>query len=311
MEKINVRIHVNPSGINPLELEDFNPTRDGKILSTADKINVNKSATGYSVVYESDVFNTIDKALLMANLIKIFNANLPGSIIELGICYNFDTDETYEFDYDTFHHIMALDELCRNIVDTNRVQNLEYIQTDSIEEAIEYFDDNYNNPADDQEYVEENKDIEDFYDDEDDPYGIIAALNGFEKKKKKHKKSKEYYGRSRVWKNAKNPKRAVKRHGVVIADDKDDIKKDEKILKEFLKDFMPGNSGWQKDFRSDVLKRFINMYTVSKKNLKHLEKQHKKAVRKKRYKNIDTDKALDFTRRLMTVPIDRWNDPTK
>lgn len=310
MEKIDLRIHVNPSGVNPMDLEDFNPTRDGKIMSTADKININKSATGYSVVYESNVFNTVDKALLMANLVKIFKTNLPNCIVDLGICYNFETEEEYEFDYETFGAVMDFNSFCKDIVNTNRVDNLVYTETDSIENLIEFYETHFNNET---EYDDEG-DEEPTFDENSDPTGILAALYGMEsdeKKKKKHKKSKEYYGRSRVWKNAKNAKRAVKRHGVVIADDKDDIKKDEKILKEFLKDFLPGSASWQKDFRSDVLKRFINMYAVSKKNLKRLEKQHKKNRRKKYYNNIDTDKALDFTRRLLNVPVDRWNDPTK
>lgn len=275
MEKIDVRIHVNPSGINPMILEDFNPARDGKIRSDEDKINVNKSATGYSVVYESDVFNSLDKARFLAKLVSIFNQNLPGYVIDLGICYNFETDESYDFDYNVFQNVMSLDLLCNDVVETNRVQNFIYTRTDSIEDAITYYEDNYNNPdVSSEEYYDQDGYDEDEYVDGNDPYGIMAALSGFEdsgKKKKKHKNSKEYYGRSRVWKNAKNPKKSVKRHGVIVADDKDDIKKDEKIIKEFLKDFLPGSSSWQKDFRSDVLKRFINMYTVSKKNLKRLE----------------------------------------
>lgn len=158
----------------------------------------------------------------------------------------------------------------------------------------------YTDDDDDEGEYEDDEDEDDY---EDDPKP--------KKRRKKRRVSKPSYGESRVVKDAKNPKKSYNRHGVVVCS-KDDIKKDEKILKEFLKDFIPGDANWKKDFRSDIVKRWIKMYAVTNKQLKQLEKQHRRARLAKRNKSsIDTDRALEFTRKLFNTPIDRWNDPSK
>lgn len=318
MEKINVTIHINPGNVSPLLLEDFNQARDGKILSDENQINVNRATDGYSVIYEDQLFNEIDKAKFLAQLIKIFNTNLPGRIVNIRIQYNFEAEETYEFTEETFDSVMSLRNLCMSIVETRRVPNMSYEDTESISECIEFYEDNYEDGEDgsSNEFEETDNSVSS-YSEDDDPYGIMSLLrSGYtddddDDDYRSKKKCKDYYGRSRVWKNAKSPKKAVRRHGVIIADSKSDIKKDEKILKEFLKDFFPGKASWEKEFREDVVKRFIKMYTVSKKNLKKLEKQHRKHRRKKHSSHIDAEKAADITKRLFNVPVDRWNDPTK
>ena len=78
----------------------------------------------------------------------------------------------------------------------------------------------------------------------------------------------------KILKNDKNPKRSYKRHGVIICNDKKSRKNDEAIIKEFLKDFIPGDSEWIKSFRHDILKRWMKMYSISKSDLKELEKVH-------------------------------------
>ena len=156
----------------------------------------------------------------------------------------------------------------------------------------------------------------DDYDDEDDeenPFDILEdnlkGYNSNHRKRYKNKKTNEY-PQSRVLRDAKNPKRSINRHGVIICSDKDARKRDEKIIKEFLKDFFPGDSDWKKEFRHDVLKRWMKMYCIAKKDLKELERTHRKAKNANR-SNINTEKTLEFTRRLFNVPIDRWNDPSR
>ena len=136
---------------------------------------------------------------------------------------------------------------------------------------------------------------------------IKGSNNNYHTPKKKHRKE---YAQSRILYDAKNAKRSYNRHGVIICSDKSSKKKDMKIIKEFLKDFFPGNSNWIKEFRHDVLCRWMKMYSISKKDLKELEKTHRKAQNAKR-NSIKTEKTLDFTRRLFNVPIDRWDDPSK
>ena len=128
---------------------------------------------------------------------------------------------------------------------------------------------------------------------------------------KKGKCKKKFYGSSRVLKSLKNPKKDYKRHGIIVANDKSALKKDEKILREFLKDFIPGKAGWIKDYREDVLERFMRMYAVSKKTLKKLEKHHRKhkGSKGKDGKKISKESAMNFTRNILNR--DSWNNPNK
>lgn len=185
--------------------------------------------------------------------------------------------------------------------DNKKVSSRKYDDEDGFDLFRDILTGNYTYTDDDDDEVEYEDEEDDDYEDDPKP----------KKRRKKRIVSKPSYGESRVVKDAKNPKKSYNRHGVVVCS-KDDIKKDEKILKEFLKDFIPGDANWKKDFRSDIVKRWIKMYAVTNKQLKQLEKQHRRARLAKRNKSsIDTDRALEFTRKLFNTPIDRWNDPSK
>lgn len=311
MNRVNVMLHIFPSGVGKYELEEYDESRDGKIMSNSREIKVNKVLDGYSMLYNDDVFGNLDMSILGANIIKLFKRNLPTAIIDFGIAYHYELSNGDEdFDIDAAEKIFELD---ARMLKT-RDPHFYYHRTGIIKRAIEYYQDlNNEDEEDDEDYysmynigndTEEDSDVDDIGD-------IFSFLekNSVRNKKTKNKSKSDSYGRSKVFRNAKNPKRSYHRHGVIIADDKDDIKKDEKILKEFLKDFFPGGSSWKKDFREDVLKRWMKMYVLTKRKLKKLERDHRKSSGSK--VRIDTDKALDFTRRLFNVQLDHWNDPNK
>lgn len=130
------------------------------------------------------------------------------------------------------------------------------------------------------------------------------------KKCKKKTSSSNKWNKSRLLKNGNNKrmKKTYRKHGVIIYNDKDDFKSDVKIIKSFLKDFIPGDEKWQEKFRHDLLKRWTYAYAISKKQAKRLSKEFDSDSK------LSKDKsklALDITKKLFTTPIDRWNDPNK
>lgn len=310
MNRVNATLHIIPADVEPYDLEDFDDLQHGKVRSTSREIKVNKVADGYSMVYTDDVFNTLEVDVFAKNMIRIFQTNIPNSIIDMKIFYHFNLDSGEDsFDYETAENLLGLNEFLM----LTKNQMFRYHVSDSIKEVVEYMQDD-DGDDDDEDWdmfdPRSHYDEDDDDEDDDDPFDALdRALRGHSNRSK-NGKSREYYGRSKVLKNAKNPKRAYRRHGVLVADDKDDLRKDEKIIKDFLKDFIPGNSDWKKDFRRDVLKRWMKMYALSKKNLKRLDREYRKANASKK-SNINTEKALDFTRRLFNVPVDRWNDPNR
>lgn len=307
MVKTKVTIHIvtpNVLGLN------YDPARDGSVKSTQSKINVNKVTDGYSVVYDDNVFVTLSYPSLAASILKLFRANVKDGMFEFGIVYHYETMDRSFFDVGVAKCVLEMHDLMAKIAETGSLPDFVYVPTENIEETIDDFQyetetdedplsmfDGYDDDDDDDEEV----------DDEDRDWLEYLGDNR-KKKKKNNKKTSDYYGRSRTWKNAKQPRKQIDRHGVIIASDKDDIRKDKKIIKAFLKDFIPGNSKWKRDFREDVLERWVSMYVISRKQLKQLERQHRK---NRRQKNPATKRLLNSVENLFTVPIDHWSDPTR
>ena len=303
MDKVKVTIHVVAAGGDELK---YDPNRDGKTKSTEEKINVIKVSDGYSVVYDDDTFECLSLSKLVSSLIQVFGTNVPDTIFDFGIQYHYEgTTDTY-FDFDTAKKVLELDKMMRQIAESGKVPIFAYTRSDGLDDVLnDYRDAVAENAMYDILDEDETDDGDEEEDDQDD---LLSLLTGGKPEKKTSKNKKDYYGRSRVWKNSKQPKKQINRHGVLIASDKEDLKRDEKIIKEFLKDFMPGDASWKKEFRNDVLQRWMSMYAISRKMLKQLEKQHRKARHKK---TINGDRILNLTDRLFSVPVDRWSDPNK
>lgn len=334
MARAKLRIYIIPPYITGVDL--YTPDV-GKIFSTLTEVKVNKVSNGYSIIYRADDIKNMDMDILGNNIMKLFMTNLPNTMIDVDIMYyyiikneNTDYEPHYDIDLKVVDSIIKLE---KNFIETN-LPNFGYIRNKFITELYQRISEKYNDIDEDLD-DEDTDDEDDIYfndfltgitddddDDEDDIYddrisamspfdfiesNIKGSNNNYHTPKKKHRKE---YAQSRILYDAKNAKRSYNRHGVIICSDKSSKKKDMKIIKEFLKDFFPGNSNWIKEFRHDVLCRWMKMYSISKKDLKELEKTHRKAQNAKR-NSIKTEKTLDFTRRLFNVPIDRWDDPSK
>lgn len=313
MNRINVALHIIPKGVPTTELENYDRNRCGSVLSNDKEIKVNKVLNGYTIVYDDDTFKGLDTVVFATSFVQIFKKNLPNTVIDAAMLYHFELESGDDaFDEDTAKKVIELSGYFASI--SNPV--FRYRVSESVVYTVNYYkdinepDDRYDDDDPDSFFNMSGYDDDD--DEDDDPFDILSrGLDGYRKKHKRHREF-DSYGRSKILRNSDNAKKAYNRHGLLIIDDKDDLKKDEKIIKEFLKDFFPGDSSWKKEFRRDVLKRWISMYAISKKNLKSLERDYRRKSRNsQRRSNIDTEKAIDFTRRLFNVPLDRWSDPSK
>ena len=332
MPETNVTIHVIASSLIKDGLsKTFNPDTDGKIISTVDEIKVNKTPTGYSIVYPDDVINEINNGVFVSRLILLLMDNLTG-VISIDLRYHYiDINDEWHLNGDSVITLLKINDIIEQVPGV--------ISKDGIDHSIKYkcskdiselklFLTMNDDEEEDDEYLDDSEDSEDsdFEDYEDDfevDDKVISSLSSIIgdidiPKDNKNKKSKDDYfkidksktPRSRVFKESKNPKKEIKRHGVIITRDKEDLEKDRKIIKEFLKEFIPGKQEWVKEFRSELLCRWMKMYTIKIKDLKKIEKMQrdKKKDKERRKKN---KKILDFTRNMFNVPISSWDDPNK
>lgn len=326
MNRENLEFYVIPSNVEMNNIIGYNSSRNGKIVSTLNEIKVNKIPNGYSIIYNSDDINNIDTNVLGNNIIKLFMKNLPGKHIDIKLFYLYEiTDE--DGDIENIINISCVNALLKMELKFNKLPDDEsipfkYIRTSNMINIIDIISNSYQELDNEKDNIKNNNsvgidayfesfgisDFNDEDDDEDDDYDedSVSLLNSHIKDKKRRSKKHQS---SRIMHNAKNAKRSYNRHGVLITD-KESRKRDEKIIKEFLKDFFPGDSEWKKNFRHDVLKRWMKMYSVTKRDLKELEKTHRKVKNNKR-NNVNNEKTLDFTRRLFNVPMDRWSDPNR
>lgn len=325
MNRVDVIIHILPNNVSLTRLLGFSPEEDGKTFSSVNDVKINKAKYGYSILYSADDFMRLDKAKFTAAMIKIFTKNLPGTALNVSVEYNYEELIDEHFDEAVGNAVINFGALLTRIDETKRVPGFTYEASQNLMDIIY---DEYDTPLDDD-------DDEDG--DDDDEFSLEDLMNGKHPRYKKNDDEEEdedqfsyedpfrrflhddddekdndkgyYYGKSRVVADAHNGKRDFHRHGVIIAS-KSDIAKDRKILKKFLKDFIPGNSSWKKDFRDDVLKRWMSMYTISKKDLKYMQSGLKKSnYEAKRNNNITN--AINLTTKLFTTPVDRWYDPSR
>lgn len=314
MNKVDVTIHVFQDNVN---LSSNTMSKYGKIFSTLKSIKVNNVNGKYSILYKDEVFEKLDQRTFSTNLLKLFFNNLSNRSILFTIEYHCDGKYS---NLNCIAQVLVFNEIMSKLKSSAYQNNnyVSYVMSDSLKELCQYVCDNFDYDDDDEEYEDEDKQqdegqevlstlqqilggIEEDDEDDSDDYG-----------KKKYKKSKKHYQSSKILRTAKNPKKSYNRHGVITVDKKNSIKTDEKIIKAFLKDFIPGDAGWKKDLRQDLLKRWIKSYAITRKKLKDMERKHRKKQEEKyRSRNPEVQTALDFARRMFSQSIDNWNDPRR
>lgn len=328
MNSTNLTLCVIPSDTEMKNIVGYVPALHGKVLSSLAEIKVNKTNNGYGILYHSNDIKNMDIDILGNNIIKLFMDNIPNTNINFQLLYLFEVvdndDNPYNgSDISVINSLLKMEQkFCKFNGDGNIP--FTYFRSEIMNHIINSIIDDYRNMEDEDDDCDDVtglsqyfksfgiSPIEDDYDDDDDEDSLDfldSHLRGTSKSNSKHKRHKSY-PESKIFRDAKNPKRAYHRHGVIICTDKEAKRRDKKILKEFLEEFFPGDSEWKKDFRREVLKRWMKMYCVTKKDLKAFEKTHRKAVNAKR-NNARTEKTLEYARRVFNVPIDRWNDPNR
>lgn len=333
MNKVNLKLVVVPDNHELQELFNYDPNKYGSIFSSLDEISVNKVQNEYSILYTDETFKKIDVRKLMPNIYNLFSQNLPGYEVHISLIYLYETNSENPLDgmdLDTAYLVMQMDTFMIDNDDFRPGSRFNFIyERDKLYTEMLYEIRNLNEAVQKQqkerEAAEEKRKMEEarfkqiIAPDVEvveprvtgmEIYPLLDDTIGDYKYKKKSGKKKKHYDSSRVIKAAGNPKKAVKRHGVIVCKNKKAIRRDEKTIKEFLKDFIPGSAGWKKDFRKDLLNRWMGVYVVSKKELRRLEKKHRRYYRKK--DNTERNRQiLDFTSKMLNVPVNNWDNPNK
>ena len=292
-------------------------------FSTIDTINVTmyKDDSSYIIAFKGLDIIQMNSSVILSNIISIFDNNLPDSKIKFHISTTF-INGVNDSNINEVEAVLELHNEFYKQLSSN--DTYEYITSNIVKSVYDDYTKgimgiyNTNQKEDEEEFDYDEEDDEDL----DDKFKGTLELNDYltdfiydkdkhDKSKKKKKNShKHYYGISSVIKTAKSPKRSYKRHGVIICKEKNAIKKDKRILREFLKEFIPGNNKWKKSLREDLLNRWIYQYALTNKELRKLEKAKRDFLRKER-NSKKVQRTLEFTRKIFNVPIDKWNDPTR
>lgn len=305
-------------------LEDYDPDTIGRVKSDEDNLivnNVSNVSNGYSLIFEDNTFLNINPVKIIGHLITLLRTKLPHDVIKISIEYLYELndrdDDAFQLEYGEC--VLAFDVAFKKLLSMAPYQIRRFISYKTSENLM--------NVAETCHEVREGGtgDDEDENDDylysDDDPVTeldrILGRVKDDDKKKKNHHKKKkikkvEYdIETSKVFRGAKNPKRSYRRHGILVARNKDAIRKDKRIIKDFLKEFIPGDAQWKKDLRNELADRWIGVYAVTVKQLKKLEHKHKKMMEEKRRPKIDTNRVLNFASAMVTHASDSWNNPNK
>lgn len=339
IKNVNVAVHVLESSVDIDRLTTFTlgSTAVGNLFSSQGEVVFNSVDDGYSILYDSETFNKLDMLLLAKNILVLLMKNLSNCRMNLTIYYHFrvyeDETDITGFNMETASNFISFHDVFSKVNDNNDQifvearKVLSYRISQSVLDTCEIYinicrvakakdEENRQKTITPQGNNNSHVMVEDYFRDitwMDDDNDRKSSKKKSKKKSKADMRRKEY-PTSKVMKAAKSPKKSYKRHGVLVCKDKSAIKKDEKIIKDFIKDFFPGGAEWKKKFRKELLNRWMSTYVISVKGLKMVEKKMRndaKETRNRRRRVYGVSKALDITSRLMTTPVDQWSDPRR
>ncbi len=273
----------------------------GRQQSSTQELRVNNTSSGYSVIFKCEDFIRLDTQVLGDHLIKIFKTYFPNTPVHVEILYPIITENNI-FKKCSMS-VLQLDDFLSDI----DIPNINYCESQSVKKLWELYN-NEDEDKDDDDYDDEDEDDDD-YDDEDEDdddkydYGIdddneeddLSHINISEYYKKQSKD--KIASTSRLIRGAK---KTVKRHNIIVSSDKNAKRKDEKVIKSFLKDFIPGRSNWIRTYRDIVLDRWMDAFAISEKTAKRIKKAHRKQNSSgSKARRITRENAMGFTRKLI------------
>lgn len=320
--QVPLTIYIVPSGKSLNELADYDASEVGTSITTGKDLLFNKVDGGFSLIIPDKLLLTFDPKFVLNNIIWVFRSNLPSVVPGITLEYLYeleDEDEDDAFDPDIAQAILMLDVEFHKAMEfaekRHLVHQFRYKRSESITDTAEMYAAIIN--GDDEDDSDESEE------DEDDSWAdhvesFEDVMRGYDaddederpKKRKRKSKSCSYSASSAVLKASKNPKRDFNRHGVLVVKSEKAIKKDRKIIKDFLEEFIPGNAGWKKKLRRELADRWMHVFAITTKQLKKLEKAHKKSNNEKYKIHVDDNRAVNFARRMFT-PHDNWDNPNK
>ena len=299
--------------------------------STATHVKIFKSADFIGVAFTTNEMEVMNPPQVVATIKEILDKNMPTEAISFGVYMDVDSLETSLQKQNSVRLVEAIRKLAADNERFTVDANAEAVESKLMKAISSNQPAKYNGFTASQELRnlgvlnDEDDDLEDYFEldddyeddddeedeDEDDELGEddIPGLSGFSFGRRRRNKKNSYYGKSRVWKDSNHIRRSINRHGVVIST-KSNMDRDKKILKEFLKDFIPGNKGWEKSFRAELAKRWMAVYVVSKKQLKNLEKNHRNKKNYKSNKN-NLKGAFSLASKILAPKNDIWFDPNR
>lgn len=310
MPKANIRLVVMPDEVDQQIVAGCDPTVVGTEFATCKQLKVTRVVDGYAILYRASEFTKINAEIGARNITNILLGYFPNFQVVLSIYYNFQhisNPDIGKFDEETAIRVLQFANYFFEHNGDN--ENFKYVNSDSIRRVrdilYEMSDEEEDDPAD-------NDETDDDHNGYWESLGFSSMYGGDEYDDDGHpkkKKGKKHYGRSRLVSNGKSPKKDYNRHGVLVSRDSDDLSRDRKMIKAFLKDFIPGNARWKRDFRDDLLERWMDAFVIRKKKLRKLEK---KMRRKKKNSKPSAAQAIamGIGRQIMTGQ-DPWNNHNK
>ena len=296
------------------DISSGNPSLVGLHCSSRDDIIVNSTTDGYVVLYTEEIFEEIHPSIFSESLINLLKANIPGGTLTLiEIMYQ----PTEELSCDCAIAVMKFDEIMIDHIDND----IRYRTSPS----VQFLKDHWDEDEEDFDFSDIDEDDEDIYDvddyesyirddyyeddDDDDEYDDDDfEFSDYLPRPKKYKQNKSY-GRS-AFTHEKSAKRSIKRHNIIITNDKTLIKREARAIKEFIKDRYPGGGVW-KDFRAELLDRWMTLLLMTKKTAKKHQKEYDKYHNKKSYSRKKDTQGRILTMAEKMFAYDPWNDSNR
>lgn len=308
MEVVKLNIIITPA--------IFKSSYKGCEYSNIEIIHVNTIRDKYIILFTDEEFKKVSPTVILNNIKNIIQSNLKNCEVIFTIVYDGDTG----LDQKTLLGLLKLDDNLSKRPDS--LYPMKYVPSNQLVELAQKVlmensksnNNSINRPKPelekpkyrDQHIVE--------YDGADNImkalYGDQSSFHNKKKRKKSNRRKKIMYTSSKVIRASSHPKRSYNRHGIIICKNNKAIRKDEEIIKDFLKEFIPGNSSFKKHLRKDMLKRWMSMYVITQKKANKMHKNYKRSLSNVS-KQQKTEQIVNLTRKMLTVPVDSWNDPNR
>jgi len=341
MTRTRIIIHIIPSKyVVGGNIDKYIPNAKNWKISSVANIFVNEVDGMYHIIFYSDIFDQLEKDVLINGIISLIENNIERPKL---ISISYDSiileDGVNMLTVPCVKNIIELQNILSDVISNKDKRKWEFEILQNVVDAANFYvkhqkeceewreehkDDNkykkkisnriYDKPEIRQEEPQRRsidlitKAIEDMQDFEDEDDSVFGKNKKRKKRKSLRSDKKKHYSSSKLIK-IKDAKKSYNRHGVIVSSKKSIIERDENVIKDFLKDFIPGN-GWKKDLRKDLLERWMSVFVITKKQLKRIEKREKERKESNdKYKKAR--KVINVAGRLISTPIDHWNDPSR